>query len=151
MTTYGFPADCESGKAMQELAAIFDARIKPDEIRQDILKYQEIIADQTGKKRDAYYEEQKQEIEELYGDAEDDPDAPDGYDYQSLFDNILSPEEQLQSIYRGGGEEHKSDMTEVYELIRVNSIGYVKQMQLLTSFEDAAGMQVYVYYKKVVH
>lgn len=49
------------------------------------------------------------------------------------------------------GEEHKSDMTEVYELIRVNSIGYVKQMQLLTSFEDAAGMQVYVYYKKVVH
>ena len=47
------------------------------------------------------------------------------------------------------GEEHKSDMTEVYELIRVNSIGYVKQMQLLTSFEDATGMQVFVYYKKV--
>lgn len=47
------------------------------------------------------------------------------------------------------GEEHKSDMTEVYELIRVNSIGYVKQMQLLTSFEDAASMQVFVYYKKV--
>lgn len=49
------------------------------------------------------------------------------------------------------GEEHKSDMTEVYELIRINSIGYVKQMQLLTSFEDAVGMQVYVYYKKVDH
>lgn len=47
------------------------------------------------------------------------------------------------------GEEHKSDMTEVYELIRVNSIGYVRQMQLLTSFEDSAGMQVFVYYKKV--
>lgn len=47
------------------------------------------------------------------------------------------------------GEEHESDMTEVYELIRVNSIGYVKQMQLLTSFEDAAGMQVFVYYKKL--
>ncbi len=47
------------------------------------------------------------------------------------------------------GEEHKSDMTEVYELIRVNSMGYVKHMQLLTSFEDAVGMQVYVYYKKV--
>ena len=46
-------------------------------------------------------------------------------------------------------EEHESDMTEVYELIRVNSIGYVKQMQLLTSFEDATGMQVFVYYKKV--
>ena len=47
------------------------------------------------------------------------------------------------------GEEHESDMTEVYELIRVNSIGYVKQMQLLTSFEDNAGMRVFVYYKKV--
>lgn len=47
------------------------------------------------------------------------------------------------------GEEHESDMTEVYELIRVNSIGYVRQMQLLTSFEDTNGMMVYVYYKKV--
>jgi hypothetical protein len=47
------------------------------------------------------------------------------------------------------GEEHESDMTDVYELIRVNSIGYVKQMQLLTSFEDATSMQVFVYYKKV--
>ncbi|MBR5698452.1 MAG: hypothetical protein IKX44_07530 [Prevotella sp.] len=47
------------------------------------------------------------------------------------------------------GEEHESDMTEVYELIRVNSIGYVKQMQLLTSFEDANKMQVFVYYKRV--
>lgn len=115
MTTYGFPADCESGKAMQELAAIFDARIKPDEIRQDILKYQEIIADQIGKKRDAYYEEQKQEIEELYGDAEDDPDAPDGYDYQSLFDNILSPEEQLQSIYSGFAETALQIADEQYD------------------------------------
>lgn len=47
------------------------------------------------------------------------------------------------------GEEHGADMTEVYEHIRVNSMGYVKQMQLLTSFEDAAAMQVFVYYKKV--
>lgn len=47
------------------------------------------------------------------------------------------------------GEEHESDLTDVYELIRVNSIGYVKQMQLLASFEDATGMQVFVYYKKV--
>lgn len=47
------------------------------------------------------------------------------------------------------GEKHESDMTEVYELIRVNSIGYVKQMQLLTSFGDATGMFVFVYYKKV--
>lgn len=47
------------------------------------------------------------------------------------------------------GEEHETDMTEIYELIRVNSIGYVRQMQLLTSFEDTTGMMVYVYYKKV--
>jgi len=47
------------------------------------------------------------------------------------------------------GEEHESDMTEVYELIRTNSIGYVRQMQLLTSFEDSTGMMVFVYYKKI--
>ena len=47
------------------------------------------------------------------------------------------------------GEEHGTDMTEVYELIQTNSIGYVRQMQLLTSFEDANKMQVFVYYKKV--
>jgi hypothetical protein len=47
------------------------------------------------------------------------------------------------------GEEHETDMTEVYELIRVNSIGYVKQMQLLTSFDDITGMRVFVYCKKV--
>lgn len=47
------------------------------------------------------------------------------------------------------GEEQESDMTEVYELIRTNSIGYVRQMQLLTSFEDSTGMMVFVYFKKV--
>lgn len=46
-------------------------------------------------------------------------------------------------------ENGESNMTELYELIRVNSIGYVRQMQLLTSFEDANKMQVFVYYKKV--
>ncbi len=46
-------------------------------------------------------------------------------------------------------EKGDSDMTEVYELIRVNSVGYVKQMQLLTSFEDVNKMHVFVYYKKV--
>lgn len=47
------------------------------------------------------------------------------------------------------GKEHESDMTEVYELIQTNSIGYVRQMQLLTSFEDSTGMMVFVYFKKV--
>lgn len=47
------------------------------------------------------------------------------------------------------GEEHESDMTEVYELIRTNSIGYVRQMQLLTSFENSTGMMVFVYYKRI--
>ena len=47
------------------------------------------------------------------------------------------------------GEEYNSDMTEVYELIRVNSVGYVRHMQLLTSFEDVTGVNVYVYYTRV--
>ena len=47
------------------------------------------------------------------------------------------------------GEEHESDMTEVYEIIRTNSIGYVRQMQLLTSFEDSTGIMVFVYYKRI--
>ena len=47
------------------------------------------------------------------------------------------------------GEEHESDMTEVYELIQTNSIGYVRQMQLLTSFEDSTGIMVFVYYKRI--
>ena len=47
------------------------------------------------------------------------------------------------------GEEHESDMTEVYEIIRTNSIGYVRQMQLLTSFEDSTGIMVFVYYKSI--
>lgn len=47
------------------------------------------------------------------------------------------------------GEEHESDMTEVYELIRVNSVGYVKQMQLLTSFENVMGMKIYVFYTRI--
>ena len=46
-------------------------------------------------------------------------------------------------------EKGESDMTEVYELIRINSIGYVRQMQLLTSFDDKSGMHVFVYYKTV--
>lgn len=47
------------------------------------------------------------------------------------------------------GEEHESDMAEVYEIIRTNSIGYVRQMQLLTSFEDSTGIMVFVYYKRI--
>lgn len=46
-------------------------------------------------------------------------------------------------------EKGESNMTEVYEIIRVNSIGYVRQMQLLTSFDDNSGMKVFVFYKNV--
>lgn len=46
-------------------------------------------------------------------------------------------------------EKGLSDMTETYEVIKTNSIGYVKQMQLLTVFDTLDGIKVFVYYKKV--
>lgn len=38
-------------------------------------------------------------------------------------------------------------MVETMEIIRINSIGYIKQMQLLTSFEGNDGTKVFVFYK----
>lgn len=40
-------------------------------------------------------------------------------------------------------------MVETMEIIKVNSIGYVKQMQLLTTFDGEDNTKVYVYYKTV--
>lgn len=40
-------------------------------------------------------------------------------------------------------------LVETMEIIRVNSIGYVKQMQLLSSFDGEDNTKVFVYYKKV--
>lgn len=40
-------------------------------------------------------------------------------------------------------------LVETMEIIKVNSIGYVKQMQLLTSFDGEENAKVFVYYKKV--
>lgn len=40
-------------------------------------------------------------------------------------------------------------MAETMEVIRANSIGFVKQMQLLTSFDGEEDTKVFVYYKKV--
>lgn len=40
-------------------------------------------------------------------------------------------------------------LVETMEIIKVNSIGYVKQMQLLTSFDGEDGTKVFVYYKMV--
>lgn len=40
-------------------------------------------------------------------------------------------------------------LVETMEIIRINSIGYVKQMQLLTSFDGEDNTKVFVYYKKV--
>ena len=41
------------------------------------------------------------------------------------------------------------NISESIELIKSNSSGYVRQMQLLTSFEDNMGLMVFVYYKKI--
>lgn len=40
-------------------------------------------------------------------------------------------------------------LVETMEIIRVNSVGYVRQMQLLTSFDSEDNTKVYVYYKVV--
>lgn len=40
-------------------------------------------------------------------------------------------------------------LVETMEIIKVNSIGYVKQMQLLTSFDGEDNTKVFVYYKMV--
>lgn len=40
-------------------------------------------------------------------------------------------------------------MVETMEIIKVNSIGYVKQMQLLTSFDGEDNIKVFVFYKKI--
>lgn len=40
-------------------------------------------------------------------------------------------------------------MVETMEIIKVNSIGYVKQMQLLTSFDGEDNTKVFVFYKKI--
>lgn len=40
-------------------------------------------------------------------------------------------------------------LVETMEIIKVNSVGYVRQMQLLTSFDSEDNTKVYVYYKKV--
>lgn len=40
-------------------------------------------------------------------------------------------------------------MVETFEVIKVNSVGYVKQMQLLTSFDGEYNTKVFVYYKKI--
>ena len=51
-----------------------------------------------------------------------------------------------KSEEKGGSEK----MEEVYEEIRTNSTGFVKQMSLLTNFEsNEDGMMVFVFYKKV--
>lgn len=50
-----------------------------------------------------------------------------------------------KSEEKGGSQT----MVETFEIIKTNSIGYVKQMQLLTSFDGEDNTKVFVYYKKV--
>jgi len=50
-----------------------------------------------------------------------------------------------KSEEKGGSK----DIAETYEIIKVNSTGFVQQMVLLTNFESNEGLAVFVYYKKV--
>lgn len=44
--------------------------------------------------------------------------------------------------------QHASDLTDVYEVIKVHSAGFVRQMQLLTKFASGANT-VYIFYKQI--
>jgi hypothetical protein len=46
-------------------------------------------------------------------------------------------------------EKGGAEMADTYEIIRVNSTGFVQQMALLTNFDNNDGLTVFVYYKKV--
>ena len=46
-------------------------------------------------------------------------------------------------------EKGGKEMTETYEVIKTNSSGFVKQMELLTNFESNDSTTVFVYYKKI--
>lgn len=46
-------------------------------------------------------------------------------------------------------EKGDKDMTETIETIRMNSIGYVRQLQLLTSFDAKEGTKVFIYFKPI--
>lgn len=42
-----------------------------------------------------------------------------------------------------------SGISESLEVIKSNSTGFVKQMQLLTSFQENGGQTVFIYYKMI--
>ena len=46
-------------------------------------------------------------------------------------------------------EKGGHEMADTYEIIRTNSTGFVKQLELLTNFESKDGTAVFVFYKKV--
>ncbi len=46
-------------------------------------------------------------------------------------------------------EKGEKDMSETYEIIRMNSIGFVQQLALLTNFDYQKDKCIYVYYKKI--
>lgn len=57
-----------------------------------------------------------------------------------------------QMVIRTPKSEEKGGdpaLVETMEIIKVNSIGYVKQMELLTSFDGEDNTKVYVYYKRI--
>lgn len=41
------------------------------------------------------------------------------------------------------------DISQSFDIIKSNSTGYIQQMQLLTTFQDADKMKVYVFYKEI--
>lgn len=66
-----------------------------------------------------------------------------------FFNGTQSYSEMIIKTPKSDEKGGDPKMVETLEVIKVNSIGYVKQMQLLTSFDGEDNTKVYVYYKKV--
>lgn len=47
------------------------------------------------------------------------------------------------------GRDSQRDLTETYEIIKTNSTGYIRAMQLFTSFMASGGKKVFVFAKKI--
>lgn len=50
---------------------------------------------------------------------------------------------------KADGKTEFNNIDETIEVIKANTIGYVQQMQLLTSFTDSENMKVFIYYKEL--
>lgn len=66
-----------------------------------------------------------------------------------FFNGTQSYSELTIKTPKGEKTASKNDMVETIEVIKVNSTGFVQQMQLLTTFEDKNHLTVFIFYKEL--